>query len=97
MSLQIDTDINDYLFQLYPIQPSSKVAWIDGYNQFIEVVRNDFGDSKYSPIRMSQNAMVVNSFIIAGIIGFVASLLGVQLSIMLVKALKIQYVKFLIG
>jgi ABC-type dipeptide/oligopeptide/nickel transport system permease component len=77
VSLSIDTDINDNLFQMYPTTPLSKVAWIQGYNYLYDVVRNDFGDSKYSMISMSQNKMVVNSFIIAGVIAFFTALLGV--------------------
>lgn len=56
-----------------------------------------FGTPKYSQINFNDNSMIVTSFAIAATIAFLGAIFAVHLSILLGKALKIKYDKFLIG
>ena len=97
VSLEFDSEINDFYFQQYPTTPITAVAFVLGYNQIYAVAKNDFGGAKYVQIMFADNPMLVGAFAIAAIIAIVGALLFVQLTIMLVKSLKRQYDKFLIG
>ena len=68
---------------------------MERYTELFKVTVNNFGKGQYTQIMMDQNTGIVNAFIIAAVIAFLGALLGVQLSYMVVKRLKLIYDKFL--
>lgn len=87
-SLEIDTEISDFYNGYYPKTAISQVAWVKDFNNYQEVIGNDFGQSKYSQILIHQNKVLIATFAIAGSIAVLGAFLISYIVYILIGAAK---------
>ena len=87
--VDVDLDLSTFYTNYFPTLTSSRVALVEGYNTFFEVLHSDFGEAEYSHITFGSNQMIIAAFAISGTVAVVGAAFCVFLALVLLKAFRI--------